>query len=189
MWLLARTPAPRVIVDPNGSAVTDSAGVHSSADPTGRTWPEDVATVRFVPVDPYDLDAYDQLYRTIKARIFDGTWPACSVLCDEAETVMPANRCPRAASALVYSGRKWPTAHIACATRPKNISTSIFANVTHAALFPLPKKEDRDTVAGHLGIPLAVLDDLYAALPPNSKSFLWWTQETRSIRPVHSLPA
>ena len=190
VWLLARAPAPRVIVDPSGSAVTDIPGVHSSADPTGTSWPDDAPTIRFVPVDAYDLDAYDRLYRTIRARIVDErVWPGATVLCDEAETVMPANRCPVAARQLVFSGRKWPTAHIACSTRPVDIAKCLKANMTDAAIFPLPDRSDRVEIANNLGMPLAQLEQLYATLPPQSKSFLWWNQKTRSIRPVHSLPA
>jgi hypothetical protein len=168
-----------------GSAATDISGVYSTADPTGRTWPADALTIRFVPVDHDDLDAYDRLYRTIKQLIFDRDWPGASVLSDESERIMPANRTPSNVSSLVYAGRKWPTCHITCSTRPKNIYTGVFANITHAALYALPKKEDRDTVAGNLGIPLAQLEHLWAALP-SKKSFLWWTQETSEIRPVHS---
>ena len=189
MWLLTKAKPPRVIVDPMGSAATDVAGVYSTADPTGATWPAEAHTIRFVPVDHLDLDAYDRLYRTIKRRIIDErTWPGASVMADEAETILPANQTPRAAATLVFAGRKWPTAHITCSTRPKNIYTGVFANITHAALYPLPKEEDRKTVAGNLGIPLAQLETLWLALPPNTKSFLWWTQATREIRPVHSQP-
>lgn len=179
-----------MILDPSGSAVTDLPGVHSSADPTGTTWPDDAATIRFVPTEPYNLDLYDRLYRTIRTRIVEErTWPAATVLCDEAETVMPANRCPVGATNLVFSGRKWPTAHIACATRPLTIAVCLKSNLTDAAIFPLPERRDRAEIAGNLGIPLTQLEQLLQALPPKSKSFLWWNQKTRSIRPVHSLPA
>lgn len=173
-----------------GSSATDIAGVYSTADPTGRTWPDDASTIRFVPVDHTDLDAYDRLYLRLKELIVnERKWPGVSVLADEGETIMPASQTKPAVSSLVFAGRKWPTAHITCSTRPRNIYTGVFANITHAALYPLPKKEDRDTVAANLGIPLAQLEQLWLALPPNTRSFLWWTQATRQIRPVHSLPA
>ena len=187
MWLLTRTPAPRVIIDPMGSAATDVPGVYSTADPTGRTWPAEAATIRFVPVDHDDLDGYDRLYRAIKTLIFDRTWPGASILADEGERIMPANRTPKNAAACVYAGRKWPTCHITASTRPRNIYTGVFANITNAALYALPRREDRDTVAANLGIPLPQLEGLWAALP-SERSFLWWSQATREIRPVHCLP-
>jgi len=142
-----------------------------------------------VPVDHDDLDAYDRLYRRIKELIVDEhAWPGASILADEAERIMPANHTPKAVAACVYAGRKWPTAHIACATRPRNIYTGVFANISHAALYPLPKREDRDTVASNLGMPLAQLEELWITLPPRSKSFLWWDQTTRQLRPVVSSP-
>lgn len=190
MWLLARCPPPRVIVDPIGSAVTDLDGVFSTSDPTGGSWPDDATTIRFVPVDSYDLDAYDRLYRTIRERVtVERTWPRVSVHTDECETALPANQCPREGAGLVYRGRKWGTYHSGAMTRPINAFTGLFANLTDAALWPLPKVEDRKIVAGNLGIPLAQLEGQWAALPRKTKSFLWWNQATRSIRPVHSLPA
>ena len=187
MWLLTRTPPPRVIIDPMGSARTDVPGVYSTADPTGRTWPSDATTVRFVPVDHDDLDSYNRIYREIRRRIFDRQWPGASILADEGERIMPSNNTPKDAASCVYAGRKWPTCHITASTRPRNIYTGVFANITNAALYPLPRREDRDTVAANLGIPLAQLEELWRALP-NEWSFLWWTQASREILPVHAAP-
>lgn len=185
MWLLGRCPEPRVVVDPTGSAVTDVPGLFSTSDPSGRTWPEGVMNVRFVPVSPTDLAAYDRLYGTIRSKILDtGEWPSASVLADEAETIFPANRAPENATTLCYSGRKWPTAHLACMTRPKTIALTLKANLTNAAIWPMPGVDDRKEVAGILQLPLAELERQMAALPP--KGFLWWTQATRQLQPVHS---
>lgn len=165
--------------------MTDTPGMYSTADPSGRTWPEGVTNVRFVPVNPTDVDAYDRLYATIRARILDtGEWYQASVLCDEAETVLPANRAPENGTTLVFSGRKWPTAHFACSTRPKHIALTVKSNLTNAAIWPLPSREDRAEIAGNLGVPLAELERLMAALP--ERGFLWWTQATRQLQPVHS---
>lgn len=189
VWLLARCPPLRVIIDPTGSSVTDVAGVYSSADPSGRTWPEEAATIRFVPGEPFNLDVYNTLYRALRLGLLEGRWPAVTVLCDEAETVMPANRCPPEAANFVYAGRKWGTGHITCATRPYNVAVATKSNLTNAGLFPLPEKRDREAVAANIGIPVNQLEELWSQLPTDSKSFLWWTQADRSIRPVHSLPA
>jgi hypothetical protein len=188
VWLLSRCPPLRVIIDPSGSAVTDIPGVWSTADPTATTWPDEAHTVRFVPERSLDLAAYDRIYRALGDGLKAGRWPHVTVLCDEAESVMPANRCPPEASQFVFAGRKWGTGHIACSTRPYNVAVALKSNLSAAALFVLPERRDRETIAGNLGIPLAQLEELWKALPPQSKSFLWWEQETRSIRPVHSYP-
>lgn len=185
MWLLSRAPGPKVVADPQASAVTDTAGFFSTSDPTGRTWPEGVVNVRFVPVTPTDLDAYGRLYKTIRAKILEtGEWPQATVLADETETIFPANRAPEDATTLVYSGRKWPTAHLGCMTRPKTIALTLKANLTNAAIWAMPGLEDRKEIAGMLQLPLAELERQMAALPP--RSFLWWTQATRQLQPVHS---
>lgn len=188
MWLISRCPPLRVIIDPSGSAVTDIPGIYSTSDPTGLSWPDEAHTVRFVPERSLDLAAYDRVYRTLREGLFSGRWPQVTVLCDEAETVMPANRCPPEAGQFVYAGRKWGSGHIACATRPFNVAVALKSNLSAAALFPLPERRDRESIAANLGIPLAQLEELWNRLPAKSKSFLWWDQNGRSIRPVHSLP-
>lgn len=185
VWLLRRFRGPKAAVDPVGSAVTDLAGWHSSADPTGRTWPDDAELIRFVPADPYDLDTYNRFYRTVRERITEThQWPCAAVLTDEMETALPAHNPPREGAGLVYRGRKWPSAHIGAATRPFNIATAAKANLTHAAIFGLPNLEDRKEIAHILGIPLQTLEEQLFALP--EKCFLWWNQATRRLRPVIS---
>jgi hypothetical protein len=189
VWLLTRCPPLRVIVDPAGSAVTDIPGVYTTADPTGISWPEDAATIRFVPERSLDLKLYDRLYRTLREGLFAGRWAQVTVLCDEAETVMPENRCPDEAAQFVYAGRKWGTGHIACSTRPRKIASPLKANLSAAGLFPLPKREDREAVAADIGVPVQVLEAQWNQLPRKTKSLLWWDGIARSIQPVHSLPA
>lgn len=177
----------RVIVDPIGSAVTDIAGAFTTADPTGASWPDpqECDLIRFIPQRSRDLATYNTLYETLRdGLLVAGRYSRVTVLCDEAETVMPENRCPEAAAEFVYAGRKWGTGHFACSTRPRKISTALRANQTNAALFYLPKKEDRDTIAADLGIPLTQLEALWNQLPPKM-AFLWWTEEERSLQPVH----
>lgn len=161
--------------------MTALPGWHTTSDPTGRTWGDRVR-IRFVPSDPLDSDIYNRLYTTIRDRIFARSWPRASVLADEAETVLPANGAAKAAVSLVFSGRKWPTAHAACSTRPKKISLALRANLTHAAIWPLPSAEDRKTMAGDLSIPLADLEQLMRRTPQGG--YLWWETATRTIRPV-----
>jgi len=132
--LLGQAPGPKVAIDPQASSATlDLPGVHTTSDPTGRSWPSTAETIRFVPDDPYDIDAYDELYAAIRVRIYDRFWPCAAVLCDEAELVLPANAAtagrrrkdrPNAGAArgFVYFGRKLSTLHISCSTRPQGIA-------------------------------------------------------------------
>lgn len=200
--LLTSAPGPKVIVDPMGSSLTASLpGVHTTHDPSGETWPEGVELIRFVPVDPWDLAAYDTVYATIRRLIRTGRWSSCAIECDEAEIVLPAsdgmtarnrrNVDPDQGSArgVVYFGRKLSTLHIACATRPKGIAVTLRANMTHAAIFLLPEAKDREAMATAIGMPLAQLEaamgDVTRRVPGQpSKGFLWWDQSRRTIYPL-----
>ena len=175
-------------MDPGNSALLDVEPFWTTHDPTGESWGEH-QNIRFVPLDPYDADVYNELYSTIRRKVLSGEWPCCAILADEAETCLPATA-HGAAPALVFSGRKWPTAHLTAATRPVNICLATRANLTNAALFPLYIAEDRKTVAGDLGIPLPLLDSAMSALPvpkpdgSGERGFLWWTTSTRSLQPI-----
>lgn len=182
-----------MIIDPGNSAALDIAGFHTSSDPSGVSWGQ-ARNVRFVPLDPQDQAAYAALYATLRAKVQGGVaapaWPGVVVLADEAETCLPASA-TGPGPALVFSGRKWPTGHITTATRPRNISTSTRANLSHAGIFPLWLEDDRKTLAGDLGVPLRVLEDAMGALPwpghpvdGHERGFLWWTSANRSLQPV-----
>lgn len=198
--LLGQAPGPKVAVDPQGSTATlDLPGVHTTSDPTGRTWPSDAETIRFVPVDPFDLDAYDTLYATIRARIITGTWPCAAVLCDEGELVLPSSgatasrrRADRpdagAARAFVYFGRKLSTLHITCSTRPVGVAVTVRANMSHGAFFLLPEADDRESIAQSIGVPVAQFETAMASAIANapgepSKGYLWWDASRRTLAP------
>jgi len=174
-------------------------GVHTTSDPTGRTWPSTAETIRFVPLDPFDLDLYDDLYATIRARIFDRVWPCAAVLCDEGELVLPANagtasrrRADRpnagAARGFVYFGRKLSTLHITCSTRPVGLAVTVRANMSHGAFFLLPEAKDREAIATSIGVPVAQFDAAMAVAVANApgeppKGYLWWDQARRTLYP------
>jgi hypothetical protein len=176
------------MVDPGNSALLDIEPFWTTHDPSGATW-GDHQWIRFVPVDPFDPDVYNELYSTIRRKVLSGEWPSCAILADEAETCLPASA-HGAAPALVFSGRKWPTAHITVATRPKTICLATRANLTNAALFPLYIDDDRKTVSADLGIPPQLLDSAMGALPvadpdgAGERGLLWWTTSTRSLQPI-----
>ncbi len=192
-WLLRKFPGPRVIIDPGNSAALALPGFATTSDPTGSTWGAR-SQLRYVPVDPQDQGLYAALYAALRSRVQaargEPPWPGVVVLADEAETCLPSSA-TGPGPAFVFSGRKWPTGHIATATRPRNISTTTRANLTHAVIFPLWIEEDRKTLAGDLGVPLRVLEDQMGALPwpghpvdGHERGFLWWTTATRSLQPV-----
>lgn len=198
--LLGQAPGPKVVIDPQGSSATLALpGVHTTNDPTGRTWRSDAETIRFVPDDPYDLDRYDDLYGTVRARIVEGVWPCAAVLCDEGELVLPANASttsrrrkdrPNAGAArgLVYFGRKLSTLHITCSTRPKGVAMTVKANMSHGAFFLLPERADREAIATSIGVPVEQFETAMATAiahapgePP--KGYLWWDQARRTLYP------
>lgn len=198
--LIGQAPGPKAVVDPQGSAATLALpGVHTTSDPTGRTWRSDAETIRFVPADPYDLDAYDDFYATVRARIVEGVWPCCALLCDEGELVLPANQGtasrrrkdrPNAGAArgLVYFGRKLSTMHITCSTRPQGLAVTVRANMSHGAFFLLPERADRESLATSIGVPVAQFEAAMATAiahapgdPP--KGYLWWDQARRTLYP------
>lgn len=188
------------MIDPQGSAATlELPGVHTTADPTGRTWPSAAETIRFVPTDPFDLDVYDEVYSTLRARVVDRVWPALAILCDEAEIVLPATgatsskrrrdcQSAGAARAVVYFGRKLSILHIACSTRPRGIAKTLKGNMTHGAFFVLPDADDRGDLAKNLGVPLpqfeaAMTEAVRRGGGQPSNGFLWWDQSFRTLQP------
>ncbi|HET9059155.1 MAG TPA: hypothetical protein VFN61_04480 [Acidimicrobiales bacterium] len=193
LWLFLKFPPPRVVIDPGNSALFDLPQFFTTSDPTGASWGDHV-NIRFVPLDPGDQAIYDRLYSTVRSFVqpppgIAPRWPCVAVLADEAETCLPDNA-RGAGPAMVFSGRKWPSAHLATATRPRKISTSTRANLTHGVIYPLYLADDRKTIADDLGIPLRVLEEAMAALPvpvenvSNERGFLFWTASTRSLLPV-----
>lgn len=172
-----------MVIDPQGSNLTAVPGAFSTADPSGRTWPDDdaTATIRFVPASSFDLAAYGQLYETVHNRIVEGRWPGAAVLCDEAQTVMPSQGTDPRALGFVYSDTKLATLHLACSTRPRGVARVNLSNARYAAIFALPLVDDRTYMAAELGIPPAQLEAQMHALPEHG--FLWWDMVTRTLQP------
>lgn len=159
--LFLATRGPRLVIDPSDSALTTVPGVVTFSDPTrarnrrGEDWRQ-AATARFVPDDPYDLAAYDQVYRWAFDRFPRYVWA------DEAGFVMPARGAPKAARRYLIQGRKRQLGHLACHTRPIEIDRNLIGQGQHVFVFETPQEEDRRTVAGNVGINFRRFEQIYA---------------------------
>jgi hypothetical protein len=172
--------APRLVVDPADSSLTAVPGAVTFDDPTRIP---DAETARFVPRDPADRDAYDELYR----RVFHGgrRW----VWLDEPEQAAPANGFPRHVNTVVVQGAKRMIGHGMCATAPKHVMKSGIRNAMHLVVFDLPELSDRKYVAGMSGLSF---DEFEAAMaeamaleidtPDGPKrGFLWLNRMTSTL--------
>ena len=176
--LFLEAAAPRMVIDPHDTALTVIKGAVTFSDPAratndrGERWTT-AATARFVPDDPGDLDAYDQLYRWAFAHYPRYVW------LDEAAEAMPANNCPRGAHRYVAQGAKRALGHLACHSRPREVARSLIAQAQHLFIFDLPNPDDHAHLAAAAGIPPATLSGHLAALP--RFGFLWWNQLEREL--------
>ncbi len=171
-------PRPLLIIDPRDSTLTEVPGAATFRDPNN---PPAADIARFVPNDPYDLDAYNDLYGRVLASGPRFVW------CDEAGIVFPVRSTPRAVRTLLVQGRKERIGHLACHTRPRELDVNLLAQAQHVVIFALPVPDDRRRVAELVGIPPAQLDELLAGLP--KFGFLWWRLEDRVLIVFDPLPA
>lgn len=163
---------PRLVIDPADSEICDVPGAVSFRDPT--RFDPNVATARFVPYDPGDLDAYDELYRRVKAL-----GGPRYVWVDEAGLVLPANGTKRWARAVVVQGRKAEIGHLALHTRPSELLVQLKSVLHHLISYPLADPDDRKWVARATGLPSSELDAAYDRLEPFG--FLWWQRTARRV--------
>lgn len=176
--LFLAAAAPRLVIDPNDSDLTELPGAVTFHDPGsargagGANWRE-AATARFVPRDPYDLDAYDALYR----RLF--TAGPRFIWCDEAGIVLPSTGAPAGARVLLTQGRKRSIGHLACHTRPRWVDRDLIAQAAHVFVFSTPSAQDRRSLAENMGVDLATLERAHAGLP--EYGFLWWNVRAKRL--------
>ncbi len=176
--LFLSAAAPRLVIDPADSKLTEIPGAVTFSDPTrasndaGEYWTQ-AANARFVPSDPEDRDAYDAVYSWAFARYPRMVW------CDEAGMVLPASGYPKRANAYVVQGAKRMLGHIACHTRPVEIARNLIAQAQHIFIFDLPHPADRATIAEVAGIDRATLEGHMAVL--GKWEFLWWSQLDRQL--------
>jgi hypothetical protein len=166
------------VIDPADSDTTMVPGAVTFRDPSR---PPAAPTARFVPTDPYDLDAYDELYRWVLANYPRYVW------CDEAGAAFPVRGTPRAARAMLVQGRKRMLGHVACHTRPRELDPNIVAQAEHVAAFALPVPDDRRRIAELAGLNPATVDELMGRLP--QFGFLWWDRRRQRLTVCAPLPA
>ena len=177
--LVLSAAAPRLIIDPNDSDLTELPGAVTFHDPTkatnrkGENW-RSAATARFVPTDPMDLDAYDAMYRW--AFVSGPRW----IWCDEAGHALPSAGAPKAARVLLTQGRKRSIGHLACHTRPRWVDLNLISQASHVFVFTTPAAQDRRHLADNIGVDAATFEAAHAALAPYG--FMWWDQRNRRLR-------
>jgi len=169
--LFLTAAAPRLVIDPVDSDTTSVPGAVTVRDPS-RLDPA-APTQRFVPRDPYDLDAYDAVYRWVGANYPRYVW------CDEAGIAFPVRSTPRGAAVILTQGRKRSIGHLACHTRPRELDPNIVAQAEHLAVFALPVPDDRRRIAELAGLAPATLDQLVTSLP--LYGFLWWDRRRQLL--------
>jgi hypothetical protein len=143
--------------------------------------PPAAPTLRFVPSDPFDLAAYDELYRWVL-----GAGPRY-VWLDEAAVAFPVRGTPTAPRRMLVQGRKRMLGHVACHTRPRELDPNIVAQADHLAAFALPVPDDRRRIAELAGLNPAMVDELMAQLP--EFGFLWWDRRRKVLTVCDPLPA
>lgn len=173
---------PRFIIDPSDSSLTADvarfgATVHGPPDPEAVAAQLDehaaLDTIRYVPNDPTDRAEYDAVYRWLFDHFPRFTW------LDEAGLAAPARRAPNMVTRYLVQGRKRQLGHLACHTRPREVSRNLIAQSQHVALFALPNPDDRDHVASAVGLTPSTLEQHMGELEPHG--FLWWNVRTRDL--------
>lgn len=165
---------PRLVIDPADSDLTDVEGAVTARTVADLEAAHEADTLRFVPRAPDRPEEYDDVYRWAFHRRFPGL-----VWLDEAGLAAPAQGCPRWITAYLVQGRKRGLGHIACHTRPREISRNLIAQAQHVLLWSLPNPDDRRAVAQQIGVAEHELDSALRGLPPYG--FLWWQLRTGDL--------
>lgn len=165
--LFLAAPGRRIVIDPkNDRDATGNLGNHATASDPLRL--PDMPTIRWVPRDPFDLEAYDALYRHLMEH------PPWYIWTDELGTVAPANKTPPAFAQLIYQGRSRGIGHIGSHQRPVEISRAILSQSQHIVAFSLHDPDDRARIAKTMGLAPGEFTQYQAELGPHG--FLWWQQ-------------
>ena len=170
--LFASRLPPRLVIDPKadleatGGAYADTRQAITFTDPARLP---DAGSLRFVPRDPFDLDAYDRL-----ARLLWEDRPGLYLWLDEAGLVLPAQGAPRGMLRLVTQGRGRGIGIIALHQRPIEVARAFLGNAEHIAAFRLGHPDDVDTLAAHVSMPPARLAGILVTLAPHG--FAWYAR-------------
>lgn len=174
----------RVVIDPNDDASTE--GAYGDKTPEDERWPtthatkldwRQSATWRVVP--PRDKGPRDQQwYSDLYEHLFDTR--DVLVWIDEAARPTTSHQIPLGMDIVIGQGRKRNITHIACSPRPVDVHPSIWSQSEYFAIFKLPSKLDRKTIAGHAGIDLDRFEQMQRSLGPHG--FIWWETPTETLR-------
>lgn len=134
----------------------------------------DGRVIRYVPGDPGRAAEYDAVYRWL----FECRYPGY-VWLDEAASGAPASGTPRWVRTVLQQGRKRQLGHLACHTRPRDISRDLIAQAQWLLLWSLPNPDDVQHVASIAGIPPADLAERMRRLPRHG--FLVWSQRDATL--------
>jgi hypothetical protein len=158
--------APRTVIDPFESELTNIPGAVTFSDPRkatnakGENWRQ-AATARFVPTDPEDLDAYDAVYDWCFRHFPRMVWT------DECPEVLPVTGYPKKGRLLITNGAKRQIGHLGGAQRPRGIMRHLIVNAHHVLVWPMPNIDDLKHVADNTGVPVAVLVAALAECEPH----------------------
>lgn len=180
---------PLLIIDPADSTITDLPGARQVRGPAARGLRDqdvhdqvvaaleaaaEARVIRWVPGEADRLSEYDAVYRWAFGRRYPGL-----VWLDEAGIAAPANGCPRAVTTYLVQGRKRRLAHLACHTRPREISRNLIAQAQHVLVWNLPNPDDVKAVADQAGIPAAELAERLRQLPEHG--YVYFDQRTHQL--------
>lgn len=180
---------PRLVIDPADSSLTNGlpgvqtvrgTGDPAEVGPRLRHGFAQASTVRFVPGMPTAPDEYDAAYGWVFDRFPRYVW------LDEAGIAAPASGCPRNVSRYLVQGRKRQLGHLACHTRPRDVTRDLIAQAQHVMIFDLPNPDDVAHVAKIVGVPVADLEREVRGLPEHG--FLHFDQRERELTVCPPLP-
>lgn len=183
--LFLTAAAPRYVIDPFASAITAVPGAATFSDPSRLP---DAATARFVPHDPEDLDAYDELYRQIRLKVLRAAaagHPADAhayIWCDEAGTVLPVAKTPKHGRLVLMTGAKMMIGHLGIHVRPRDVNRHCIAQAAHVGIWDLGLEEDRRYVAGLADLPYDLLSQGLAQR--GGRGLLWWNRRAKRLTPL-----
>lgn len=168
---------PRLVIDPKndpaatGRLMPDGRTPVTFSDPR-RLPAADV--IRFVPRDPFDIDAYDALGAEVWQRPGLVTW------LDEVGDVIPSTaRASREWLRIVRQGRVRTLGVIATHQRPVEVHRSMLGNAGAVIMFAQGFPADLDILAAGVGVPPATLRGWLSDL--DSHGFAVYTPQSRRL--------
>jgi hypothetical protein len=175
---------PKLIIDPTDSEICDvGCPTFRVAEQVDLTLP----VSRFVPLDPFDLKAYDTLYGRVN-RLPGPAW----IWDDECRFSCPASGCPHGPGTYVTTKRKREMGGVWCNTKPLGVFREVKGAAKHILSTLLYDDPSRDDLAGTMSVRRATLDSWFDQIEPANGaqpySFLYWHVRTRELQICDPLP-